>query len=114
MKTAFKSLWYEPLMISMYECEQGGGVGRHDHGKAEPCHITIVAAGSVAITTYDAGLNEKKHYVVKAPACFDYNDGSESHHKIEALEDGTVFYNLPRVARVERKHVAQDIFGGEA
>lgn len=87
---------HPPLRISEYRCRAGGGTGRHRHKADEKCHVTILAAGAVEVTSYDARDLVMKIARYEAPCVIDYDGGEDRCHKIVAMTDGTVFFNIPR------------------
>lgn len=90
-------LYYEPFMISRYDCaEIGVGVRAHKHSIIEPCHFTVIASGEVVVKLYDDDGNEIGCERYAAPSIIDYNDGKDRHHSIEATMPGTTFFNIPR------------------
>ena len=103
-------LWFDPWSVSAYTCAADTGLPRHRH-IAEPCHLTIVAAGAVEVTTYDMAGNPVRTQTYAAPAIIDYDNGTETHHQLRATVDGTVFYNLPRLRNTEALRQVAEALG---
>lgn len=106
--TESAGLYFDPFIISTVRCKKGGGTARHNHPPGVPCHLTIVAAGSIDVEVFDDEGVLIRSYICAAPFVCDFNDGTERHHKITAREDGTVFYQLART--VTAREVIAKVF----
>lgn len=104
------NLYYEPFLLSRYDCDDACvAIGRHEHKKNEPCHLTIVASGEVEITVYDGDKNPIRRERYTAPSVIDYNDGADRHHSIDVVVPGTTFFNIPRVLTDYKQFVSEEL-----
>lgn len=109
-------LFFDPMLIHRYRAGIGRGTQRHQHPSNEPCHFLIVAKGWVRVdifkpeaTIFDTEALLRSH-VFEAGEVYDFCDGTETHHQITALEEGSVFFNIPRVPRATfRQFVAEEL-----
>lgn len=104
-----RSLYFDPFILSAYEdLKIGEGTDRHKHKDGEPCHLTIVAAGAVWVTTF--GPDFECAYECFAPCVIDYRNGEDRDHCIKASRDGTTFYNIPRTPYMKQEAIASYLF----
>lgn len=97
--------YYDPFFLEVYKFRRLQELKQHKH-KEKPCHITIVASGAVRVVIFNDDGSYKRQEDYHAPSICDYTDGAEGHHKLIALEDGTVFYNVHRHVALTKEEIA--------
>jgi hypothetical protein len=77
------------LLVSCWKLNRGEEIPLHDHSKnLSSSHITIIAGGSVRFDYADGRIRD-----LKSGEMYDCNE-TEQKHRIEALEDNTIIYNI--------------------